>query len=263
MTAPVALMSAAGGTLTDPAESGAYSTQGRGGRPKLDKASLTMYDPTPAGGGSKPGARRGAIAFQFNPKEVTIAKTANWKRDPATRAKKAGPAQFIGAEPCKLTVEMFFDATGAQDGSVVATVEQLFSCCVPTEQSAGQKKHSPPIVVLHWGSISSFPAFITSVSAKYTLFNGQGLPIRALVSVAMEEMPGEPFRQNPTSGSQDVRRVHRTVAGDTLASVAYSEYGDPTQWRALAAYNGIDDPMRVRTGTALLLPVPEELVGVR
>jgi nucleoid-associated protein YgaU len=79
----------------------------------------------------------------------------------------------------------------------------------------------------------------------------------------MEEMPGEPFRQNPTSGSQDVRRVHRTVAGDTLASVAYSEYGDPTQWRALAAYNGIDDPMRVRTGTALLLPVPEELVGVR
>ena len=119
----------------------------------------------------------------------------------------------------KLTLEMFFDATSTQDGSVVQAVEQLFSCCVPTEESAGQKKPSPPIVVLHWGQISSFPAFVTSVSAKYTLFNGQGLPIRALVSVAMEEMPGEPFRQNPTSGSQDVRRVHRTIAGDTLASV--------------------------------------------
>ncbi len=87
------------------------------------------------------------------------------------------------------------------------------------------------------------------------------MPFRALVSVAMEEMPGEPFRQNPTSGSADVRRMHRTVAGDTLASVAYAEYGDPTQWRALAAYNGIDDPLRLRTGTTLLLPAPEELAA--
>ena len=79
----------------------------------------------------------------------------------------------------------------------------------------------------------------------------------------MEEMPDEPFRQNPTSGSANVRRVHRTVAGDTLASVAYAEYGDPTQWRALAAYNGIDDPQRVRTGTTLLLPSSEELATAR
>ena len=77
--------------------------------------------------------------------------------------------------------------------------------------------------------------------------------------MTMEEMPGEPFRQNPTSGSQDVRRVHRTVAGDTLASVAYAEYGDPASWRALAAFNGIDDPLRVRTGTMLMLPAAAEL----
>ncbi len=39
---------------------------------------------------AKAGARRGAIAFQFNPKEVTIAKTAKWKRGTATvKAKKA------------------------------------------------------------------------------------------------------------------------------------------------------------------------------
>ena len=59
----------------------------------------------------------------------------------------------------------------------------------------------------------------------------------------------------------DVRRVHRLVAGETLASVAYAEYGDPTQWRPLAAYNGIDDPMRLRPGATLMLPTPEELAG--
>jgi nucleoid-associated protein YgaU len=158
---------------------------------------------------------------------------------------------------------MFFDATSSQDGSVVEAVEQLFSCCVPTKESLAADHSSPPLVVLHWGDISSFPAFITSVSAKYTLFNGKGVPIRALCSVSMEEMPGEFVRQNPTSGSADVRRVHRTVAGDTLASVAYTEYGDPTQWRALAAYNGIDDPLRVPAGTTLLLPAPRELAAAR
>jgi len=230
---------------------------------KLEKASLSLYDAKSDGkGGSQAGSVRGAITFQFNPKEVTIAKTAKWERKAAAVAEKAPPAQFLGAGECKLTVEMFFDATSTQDGSVVKAVEQLFSCCVPTKESLADKP-SPPLVVLHWGEISSFPAFITSVSAKYTLFSGKGLPIRAVVSVAMEEMPGEIPRQNPTSGGADVRRVHRIVAGDTLASVAYAEYGDPTQWRALAAYNGIDDPLRVRTGTTLLLPAPEELAAAR
>ena len=72
-------------------------------------------------------------------------------------------------------------------------------------------------------------------------------------------MPSEPWRQNPTSGSDAVRRSHLMVDGDSLASVAYGEYGDPATWRALARFNGIDDPLRCPAGTRLLLPSPEEL----
>ena len=39
--------------------------------------------------------------------------------------------------------------------------------------------------------------------------------------------------------------MRTVVAGDTLASIAYAEYGDPTMWRPLAAFNGIDDPLRL------------------
>jgi nucleoid-associated protein YgaU len=252
MTQPVALMSSAGGGAV-----AAPSPSGDKGRPQMEKAVLKLYDPTPEGG--SPGAERGSISFQFNPKEVTIQKAAKWERKTAKGAKKAGPPEFSGAEPCKLTLEMFFDASGKQDGSVVEAVEQLFSCTVPTEESAGQKKPSPPLVVLHWGAIASFPAFVTSVSAKYTLFSSGGLPIRALCSISLEEMPSEPWRQNPTSGSDAVRRSHLMVDGDSLASVAYGEYGDPATWRALARFNGIDDPLRCPAGTRLLLPSPEEL----
>jgi nucleoid-associated protein YgaU len=261
MAAPIALQtSAAAADLGGPQDAGRSGGKAVEGRPQMDKARLTLYDPSPAsGGGAQQGGKRGEIKFQFNPKEVTITKSAKWERKPTKGSKKAGPPEFTGPEPSKMTLEMFFDATGPRDGSVVATVEKLLACCVPTEESAGQKKPSPPLVVLHWGSISSFPAFVTSVSAKFTLFSSDGTPIRAVCSVSLEEMPGEPFRQNPTSGSHEVRRVHRTVAGDSLASVAYTEYGDPTAWRQLAAFNGIDDPLRIPAGTVLLLPAPEEL----
>jgi nucleoid-associated protein YgaU len=260
----IALVSAGGAALPEPVTtSDPAKPKAAGGRGEMVRASIGLYAPDPAPGGAKPGADKGSIKFQFNPKEVTIQKSAKWERKPASGSKSAGPPAFIGAEPCKLTVEMFFDATDTKDGSVVPTVDKLFWCCVPTEMSADKKKPSPPLVVLHWGTVSSFPGFITSVSAKYTLFRSDGTPIRAVCSVSIEEMPGEPYKQNPTSGGREVRRVHRTVAGDTLASVAYAEYGDPNQWRALAAYNDIADPLRVRAGTVLLMPPADELEVAR
>jgi nucleoid-associated protein YgaU len=53
--------------------------------------------------------------------------------------------------------------------------------------------------------------------------------------------------------------VHELVAGDTLAGIAYVEYGNPNLWRAVAELNGIDDPMRLRPGQRLMLPTVETL----
>src|SRR5262245_14187725 len=171
MSSPIALMSSAGG-----AKPAVPSPAGQKSRPQMEKAELKLYNPTPSGGGgSKAGSQRGSVPFQFNPKEVTIQKTAKWERKTAKGAKKAGPPEFSGSEPCKLTLEMFFDASGKHDGSVVEAVEKLFSCCVPTDESMNSKKPTPPLVVLRWGSVASFPAFITSVSAKYTLFSPEGI----------------------------------------------------------------------------------------
>jgi nucleoid-associated protein YgaU len=229
--------------------------------PNLTRASLELYEPTPVTGGAKPGAQVDTIPFQFNPKELSIAKSAKWERKPAKGSKTAGPPEFTGADACKLTMELFFDATDTLDGSVVARVDQLFHCCVPTDESLGKKKASPPLVVLQWGKVKSFAGFVTSVQAKYTLFTSEGTPIRATCNVSIEEMPGEPPKQNPTSGGVALTSVRTVIAGDSLASIAYREYGDPTMWRPLAAFNGIDDPLRVRLGTTLLLPTADALLA--
>ena len=66
---------------------------------------------------------------------------------------------------------------------------------------------------------------------------------------------------NPTSGGISGRRVHTFSAGDTLHSVAYAEYGNPGLWRVLAEANGVDDPLRIAPGTALLIPPDPHSVG--
>jgi nucleoid-associated protein YgaU len=235
---------------------------GVGRATELAHAFLQLHEPKPGATGKEAlGAERSKVAFQFNPKELTLSKSAKWERKPARGASTAGPVEFRGAEPSKISLEMFFDETGKLDGSVVKAVETLLTCCVPTEETRGKKRALPPLVVFHWGPIVGFPAFITQVSAKYTLFASDGTPLRATCTVSLEELAGDLSGQNPTSGALSARRHHTVVAGDSLASLAYREYGDPEMWRALAEYNGIDDPLRLRPATDLLLPAPEDLPG--
>lgn len=227
---------------------------------KLAHAFLVVHEP--GSSLSAPGAKLKEIHFQFNPKELTVAKQATWARETARGSARSSPPQYKGAQPSKLSLEMFLDATMKQDSSVVSTVEDLMGCCTPTPGTASDPhKASPPWVLFRWGGLTGFLAYVSQVSVKYTLFTPTGMPLRAVCTVQLEELAGEPPRQNPTSGGLVPRRQHTVVEGDTLAGIAFREYGAAARWRALADANRIDDPMRLRVGTTLLLPTASELVA--
>jgi nucleoid-associated protein YgaU len=226
----------------------------------LVRASLTVFEP-PTGGGTKPGGQVDEIKFQFNPSQLSLSKSASWVRNPARAARAAGIPEFTGAQPRQLSLEMFLDATTKQDTSVQDRVDTLLKCCVPTEPSIRADQPSPPWVRFQWGKFKTvqFTAYVSQVNATYTLFTSSGTPLRATCAVTLEEIGGETPGQNPTSGTLSARRVHRAVAGDSLASLAWREYGDAGAWRVIAEANGIDDPARLRPGTELLLPAADEL----
>ncbi|MEV0644596.1 LysM peptidoglycan-binding domain-containing protein [Phytomonospora sp. NPDC050363] len=248
MTSPVTFTSAGGG--------------GGGGTPSsLQRAYLELREPPADGSTAQPGGPIGRIDFQFNPKELSLSKNAKWKRDAQRNAKKSGPPEFTGSDPAKLTLEMFFDATEKMDSKVVQAVEKLFNCCVPTDASRLAKKGSPPWVIFHWGPMTGFPSYVSSVTAKYTLFTPSGTPVRAVCTVNLEEISGEQSGQNPTSGSRTSRRAHIMTSGDTLQSLSYRTYGNAGLWRVIAEANGVTDPMRIPVGTRLLVPAADELPG--
>jgi hypothetical protein len=237
----------------------AGSASGAGSRPTMKHAFLELRKPPSAAGSLTAGAAYDTIDFQFNPKELSISKSAKWSRASQKGSKNSGVPEYRGPEPSKLALEMFLDASDTQDDSVVKKVEKLFSCCVPTPESHEKKKPNPPWVVFHWGGLSSFTGYIHSVTVKYTLFTPGGLPIRGTATVNLEEIAKEDQQQNPTSGALSAHRVHTVLSGDTLASIAWHEYGDPTMWREIATANHIDNPMRLRAGSSLLVPAAEDL----
>lgn len=234
-------------------------TSGAGSRPTMKHAFLQLRQPPPEAGSMKPGASYDKIEFQFNPKDLSVSKAAKWTRNAQKNSPNSGVPEFGGPEPCKLTLEMFLDASDTHDDFVVKTVEKLFSCLVPTRESHRNKKPSPPWVVFHWGNMSFFTAYVHSVSVKYTLFTAGGMPIRGTATVNLEEISKVPKGQNPTSGALLAHRMHTVLSGDTLASIAWHEYGDPTMWREIATANRIDNPMRLRAGSSLLVPAAEDL----
>jgi nucleoid-associated protein YgaU len=219
------------------------------------KAHISIAQPSAAGGAGE----TVIVTCQFNPKEYTVQKSAKWEKKPGKAAKKTSMPEFQGAEPRTTSIEIFLDARGGPKPlDITKDIEKLFDACTPPEKTVGDNKPRPPFVRFWWGKQKNFPAVIRKVSAKYTLFDSAGTPLRAVCSVDLEEVPEEALKQNPTSGGLTPRRVHTVVAGDSLPSIAYREYGVPGMWRAIAEANGIDDPLRLGTGIALHLPPAEE-----
>lgn len=197
------------------------------------------------------------LRFLFNPTEYTVAKSATWNRPPSTSAKSAPKPQFAGTNPQSVQMEIFFDGWEKQSVSVANSVATLLKWTKPTDDSIQKKTPNPPILSFEWGTnqaLAGFRAYLKSVSAKYTLFDADGNPLRVSANITLEEVPTDPAPQNPTSGSLHSRRTHVLSSSETLHSLAFREYGDPALWRALAEFNGIDDPMRVGGGTRVLIP---------
>jgi len=215
----------------------------------LTKAKLTILEPKDGGNP----AERDVITFPFNPKDWTLTRSAEWKVE--TEKNKVAPAEFKGPKPAQITVELFLDASDKDDGDISATVAKLMKCVVPDAQSTQQKKPSAPHVRFEWGTAIAFKGYVETVAVKYTLFRPSGAPVRGTATLTIKEMPDSVGSQNPTSGGVAGNRSHQMVAGDTLASVAYAEYGQPAKWRLLADANpSIDDPMRIAPGTTILVP---------
>ena len=215
----------------------------------LVKASLQYKDP---GEGEH-------VKFAFNPTEYTISASQTWKQTPA-KGKDGPKSEFTGTLPETLSMDvLFLDHWAGKKIDVVVETFNLRQMTKPSIASVNKDKPSAPVLLFHWGQqIEFYDCHLKSVSIKYTMFNAEGDPTRAVASIVLERVLAEVPKQNPTSGGPGGNRAHVVGDGDTLASIAWHEYDNAALWRGLAELNGIDDPMRLRIGQRLIVPPFEQ-----
>jgi nucleoid-associated protein YgaU len=201
------------------------------------------------------------IQVQFNPTEYTLAKGAQIA-EIAIPGLDSPILQFIAGQNEKLTLDLFFDTTLQNGMGDDANDVRLQTRSIYQLVKIQPKTHAPPRIRFWWGQGISFVAIVESVQQKFTLFNSQGVPLRATLSVTFREYKTlEEQLQELNLQSADQSKRHVVCQGDTLAGIAAREYGDPAAWRVIADANAdvIRNPRRLPTGLVLLLPPADGL----
>jgi len=198
------------------------------------------------------------ITVQFNPSEYTLAKGAQIA-EIAIPGIDSPVLQFVRGQNEKLTLELFFDTTGAGMGeSPVVDVRTLTAPVYSLVKIQGNT-HAPPRIRFVWGRGLSFRAIVESIQQKFTVFNPQGIPLRATLSVTFREyktLEEQLSELNLQSSDHSKERV--VQRNDTLPRIAFEAYGDSTKWRFIAdepANAGVtENPRKLTPGTSLLIP---------
>jgi len=197
------------------------------------------------------------VEVLFNPTEYTLAKTNNWASKPNV-GKNVPKRDFTGGNSRKLDMELFFDVFEKKDADVRDHVNKVFALMMIDEakKNPKTKKARPPLCLFQWGGNWSFKAAVTNLSVRYTLFRDTGIPARATAKITLEEAEDETEQKgtNPTSFAEPGRRRREVRPQDTLALIAYEEYGDPNKWRRIADDNRLDNPFALRPGQVLSIP---------
>lgn len=207
-----------------------------------------------------------AMTVKYAPAELTLAKGAQYA-EVAIPGLELPVLQFVRGEATTLSMDLFFDSTEGGTGAAALPITpevEKFQKLVSIKGNL----HYPPLVRVTWGDAfpgptfgdsdqpsQTFTAAVLSVSRKFTLFNPDGKPLRAIVSISMKQFAT--VTQQVTAinyQSADHTRLHVVQEGETLPLIAYDAYGDSNQWRAIALHNKIAEVRQIAPGTALELP---------
>jgi nucleoid-associated protein YgaU len=193
----------------------------------------------------------------FNPKEYSFSKSNSWLKGEGGAA-NVPSIEFSSGEPAKLQLQLFFDTYATGDDVRKKHTDAIWQLMMVDESLKDPKssRGRPPKVRFQWGTTWSFDAVITSISQKFSLFLADGTPVRATLDVSFQQIKDENFfpKQNPTSGGEGGERLWTVKGGETLAWIAYKEYGDSTKWRPIADANQLTRVRRLEPGMVLVIP---------
>jgi nucleoid-associated protein YgaU len=196
----------------------------------------------------------------FNPNQYQLQRKVDWKEQ---KSKTTTPLlQFDKGGPRSLSLSLQFDTYGSDPPQDVRQLTSQIAKLGEIDSESGR----PPVCTVFWGPTVDpyaglpFTGVVEGITQKFTMFLADGTPVRATVDVQFKEGESsekQTKRTPPPRGSPLQPKIRVVQQGDTLWSIAATEYGNPAQWRAIAIANRIITPRYLESGTVLLIPSME------
>lgn len=214
---------------------------------ELAKATLTNLDDAP----------NKAIEIMFNPTQYSISKSNSWESVKVTGS-NVPRMEFTSGGSIVLTLnDLTFD-TYEDDEDVRKHTDKFLALTKISPKTVDKTTGigRPPRVLFGWGKDVKFESVITSLSIDFVLFNSDGVPVRAKMSITLQESKDAGVKpgQNPTTQGSMGQKVYIVKPGDSIDRIAYEELGDSGLWREIADNNRLANPMNLRPGTPLAIP---------
>lgn len=176
--------------------------------------------------------------------------------DGAAIGKSASAVKFSRSEPEKVSFSLTMDGTGvvpdAAKTTVAAQVDKLRSIAYDYSGT----EHEPDPVQLDWGSeLKAFQARLTGLDIEYTLFDPDGTPLRASLTLEfIEALTEKEVALEDNNQSPDMTHIVRVREGDTLPLLCERIYKDVSKYLEIARFNDLDHFRKLVPDTLLRFP---------
>jgi hypothetical protein len=214
----------------------------------------------------------------LNPETVQVTRLAGVRHRGAATGQITGagladdPLLFTGGGRTELLLDLLFDVDLVEAPTRPADVRTLTRRLWLLAENSAEDRGAvrPPLVRFVWGKSWNMPGVIVAMAERFDAFDPAGAPRRSglrlkMVRVAesaaqavagFEEELAAPARPaGAPAGATAVQAVgDGTSEGVRFDLLAAEALGSPLEWRELAEYNQVADPMRVPAGAVLAVP---------
>lgn len=196
-----------------------------------------------------------ALELPINPEKVKLGKGIRYAEDKQLGSLN-GSNVYVRYQPETLYFECLLDMTNAmEDDDEKKPVHDTVDEIEARLYDYNAEGHRPSFVKVEYGDITFFGQLKT-LDTEYTLFDKDGLPLRAELKVTLTGYCSQKEEKKHFSKhSPDVSRLVTLKEGQTLAALCYEIYGDALLVGQVARFNNLNGYRSIPAGTELLMPM--------
>lgn len=209
----------------------------------------------------------------YNPTSFSVSHSLGYDDGKEVSASNL-PKKFLGLNPRTLTMELFFDGTGASPSSTdlvakatsalglpaINTVDIQVRAFLNLAYKIQPKTHEASFVMVIWGTFI-MTGVVSSANVNYTMFAPNGRPLRAKVSLTINETISKKLLSKVLGLlSPDLSKSRIVKEGDTLPLLCFEEYNDSSLYPQVAAVNNLKNYRKLKQGMELLFPPIDNLL---